>query len=732
MLLSLLLLPAGAAGRLSTSGKVPIPVILMEFQDVHFVNENASLRYFDGLLNSPGFSEDGAIGSVADYFKDNSSGAFVPEFELFGPVRLSKDMAYYGKNIYSSGERIGDALPAEAVVEACALAGIEDPELVLVIFAGYDESQGGPADALWAHQGSIGETGLYAFASELLGAEGERYIGAGHICHEIGHFLGLPDFYDTNGPTNGNSAEVYMYSLMSSGHRNNEGRTPPYLNAVERLLLGWMDASALLPLPEGRVKLKPIEEGSAYWSATSVDDEIFIYEARDARKWDESLPGGLLIYHLDRSAEFKDRWDNWRENNDLNATASHPCFFLIRSEATEDSRTRGRANMNGADIVFPGLARTLCYEPKDWSDSYTGVQITNISYERGATQIYVLKGAGENINGFVREENGSPVAGVNLLLGGEDGGVAAVSGSDGFFRLDLEEGSDDKVFLLSASKAGYRPRTVEVSRNGRRIASVPIILRREGEADETSLSKYDPSSRFGYFPKNVICASRFTASDLYCHVGEKLTEVSFYPYLGPAFEGDVYIIVDQGTKRVLNLKVEQLVKGLYFKNTVDISEYGIVVREGEDIYIGIGSPDASESLDFRPGTVYPGNKGNSYYTEFNLEKSSWKEMYVDVAGFHMDLALSAVVAENPHAGSLQELGWTTIDVGKGTYTGGDAFKLALLESPFTPVKAVSWFLDGTEVSGESIILTTGQRFISARIEYEDGRKEVLDLELNVR
>ena len=101
-------------------GEVHIPVIVLEFSDVHFTLEEP-LQHFQNLLNQPGYSVNGATGSVRDYFTDNSHNLFTPVFDVYGPVTLDKKMAYYGKDIIKNGQRIDDTAPEQALLDGCRL-----------------------------------------------------------------------------------------------------------------------------------------------------------------------------------------------------------------------------------------------------------------------------------------------------------------------------------------------------------------------------------------------------------------------------------------------------------------------------------------------------------------------------------------------------------------------------------------------------------------------------------
>jgi len=732
------------------------PVILAGFRDQGFTLE-APASLVQDMLCKNGFNYDGANGSVLDYYEFNSFGNFCPSFDVYGPVTLSGRMQDYGKDVYKQGERVGDTAPDKAVLEACQLLddavdfsrydadGDGFVDLVLVVYAGYDQAAGGKADALWAQQWDIQRSekqeitgarldgvglGQYIITPELNGSSGARLTGIGPVCHELGHFLGLPDFYDVDRAKGGNAGGVYGFSLMGSGLYNNDGHTPPTLNALELNLLGWISDEVFQPLPAGQAVLPPVHEGGVYVSATGTEGEFFLYEYRNGQGWDAALPEGLVIYRVDQSGRqvgdysAAELWMDWRNCNRVNALAEHPCFHLV--PASQPELLAFDATLATGRMVYPGLDQVLFYEPVDWNGNFTSVQLTNIRLSDGAARFRVLVDAGANINGRVCDMAGEPLSGVSVSLEGLD--LSALTDADGYFCLPLPAG-DETLFTLAAGKAGYAPVTAEVSLSGHRMASVALQLPGEDDARERTLSLYDKSAQMGYYQAvSVLGGVRFGPSDLYPYVGQELTEVAFYPYLQPAFEGEIYVVVDLDGERVLTRKVENLHKGPYFKQVLDLSDAHIVIPEGRELYIGYGSP--STDVHFRVGTVYPGKQGSSFYSPFSQEKSSWKELYVNSLGIYMDVALSATTLEQVSASSLTELGYSYIEPLLGTIKAGDRFPLKV----HTPegVTSVTWSLDGTVVSGESVVLkTSGTHSIRARLTYRDGREEVLELLLKV-
>lgn len=114
-------------------------VILVEYTDVKFNSGYDAFDYFNRMLNEEGFSDYSGTGCAAEYFRLNSGNSFRPEFDVFGPVTLSKNQAYYGGNDWYGN----DQHPEEMVKEACEL--LDD----VVDFSEYDRNHDGLVDNIF-------------------------------------------------------------------------------------------------------------------------------------------------------------------------------------------------------------------------------------------------------------------------------------------------------------------------------------------------------------------------------------------------------------------------------------------------------------------------------------------------------------------------------------------------------------------------------------------------------
>ena len=201
---------------------------------------------------------------------------------------------------------------------------------------------------------------------------------------------------------------------MCSGSYVNDGWTPPYLNIVERTLLGWVDESALQLFPhDGVYTLTSVDDNRAYKTLTDTEGEFFVYECRDTHGWDRHVPAsGLLVYHVDQSsrkvsiisddtprdvsASFL--WKYWDVYNAINENGSHPCFYIV--PAADQSNLRygyeyyegyGYYYNRNKDryIPFPGRKKVTSYVPVSWNGVIGDAALSEIAYADGQSTFRV-------------------------------------------------------------------------------------------------------------------------------------------------------------------------------------------------------------------------------------------------------------------------------------------------------------------------------------------------------
>lgn len=381
-------------------GKKKFLVILVEFQDLSFTVSNPQ-NAFSRLLNEKGYSENGGTGSSYDYYYDNSNGQFDPSFDVYGPFKANGRMSSYGT------DRASYAF-AEACQNGDSQINFADYDLdndgvidnIFFYYAGYNQAEGGGDLTIWPHQWefhyhtSVRLDGkrlkTYACTSEYSGYSGSKKMaGIGTFTHEFGHVIGLPDFYDTDYEQNGQAPGLSNLSLMDAGPYNNNGKTPPYMNAIEKVMVGWMKS-----VPEwtesGQKTIEPAENHVAFYTPTSNPGEYFVYEYRGGNGWDKYIGAtGLAIYQVDASQNkvggitAENMWKNWRSYNAVNTYASHECCNLIESYP-------GRSQYsNPKELLFPGRQNKTEFNASsnpaavEWNGAPTGYNLSNIKEEGG-------------------------------------------------------------------------------------------------------------------------------------------------------------------------------------------------------------------------------------------------------------------------------------------------------------------------------------------------------------
>ena len=325
----------GFGGKGSTSffphtGSPRAIVLLVQFANRPFKVQPR--KAFNQYLNSMadkhqdfGTAEDRNTGSVKKYFSDMSGGKFKPQFDLYGPITMPKNVSYYGEGS-SSMEKY-----RELVSEACTMMDDSldfsmydadkdgNVDLVYIIYAGYGESVSSIDSTLWPKAFVCGteikKDGKYVrlagISNELNGRPDGKYSstsgllinGVGLFCHEFSHCMGLPDFYPTVSPqwTTANDKQDFdaydnqgmeEWDVMDNGIYLYNGYSPTAYTAWEREKMGWLTIETLTK--EGKVELKSIDEGGKAYriknDKNTSGNEYYIVENIQAKGWNKKLP----------------------------------------------------------------------------------------------------------------------------------------------------------------------------------------------------------------------------------------------------------------------------------------------------------------------------------------------------------------------------------------------------------------------------------------------------------
>lgn len=420
-------------------------VVLVDFKNKKFADGH-DLEYYKNVINGKDFSdeEEGYVGSVRDYFLAQSNGQFELDFDVVGPVTMSKNYGYYGNDgAYQKDEKV-----YEMIKEACD--GIQDKvnlkdydwdgdgeaDQVFFLYAGLGQASGGSAGTVWPHESELrywpcgvlsyptGKINTYACANELQPETqgSSRYIsaGIGTICHEFSHCLGFADMYDTTG---GGGYGMSVFDVMDQGSYNGNGFVPCNYTAFERIYAGWVEAIEL----ESPATVKDMKSVSDYGRPFIMynyknTNEYFLLENRQNTGWDKGLYGsnGLLIVHVNYVPS---RW----ANNTVNSSGEKiQCCTVVNADGSRE--TTNQYSLQGDLYPYEVKGVTMNDEFTDESEpaaklytknsdnSYAlGIPITQIKRSKGSVSFLVCGGDDKNVidntfNGVVDGINGVTVA----------------------------------------------------------------------------------------------------------------------------------------------------------------------------------------------------------------------------------------------------------------------------------------------------------------------------------
>lgn len=309
-------------------------IILVNFADSKFNTSKfgPTQTLYYRIANEANYGENNFKGSISDYFKAQSGGQFLLDFDVAGPVTLPYGYSYYGQN----DDDGYDKRPTQMVREACQAVdgsvdfskydwdGDGEVEEVFVVYAGNGEHDTtNQPNLIWPHMDNLANyheeltldgvtINTYACASELNGDK--TLSGIGTFCHEFSHCMGFPDMYDT--ASDGNNFGMGSWDLMDYGSYNGDGYVPAGYSGYEKMVCGWTTPIELdKPMTvNGMERLADMGQTYIIYNKGNRN-EYYILENRQQSGFDKYLPGsGLLIERVDYD---KDIWE-WNAVNTTN------------------------------------------------------------------------------------------------------------------------------------------------------------------------------------------------------------------------------------------------------------------------------------------------------------------------------------------------------------------------------------------------------------------------------
>lgn len=400
-----------------TIGKHDVLVILVQFTDRKFSMDNPA-DYYQRFFHQKGFSDNGAQGSVYDYYSYGSNGKYDPQFKVYGPITVGHSYRYYSGTggMYDTYKMIQEVVPMvdtqyDVDFHDFDTDGDGKVDNVYCIYAGYGQADSYDASSIWPHSANLShltEAGLdesfsvdgvtidrYTVSQEING-QTNLTCGIGTFVHEFGHVLGLADYYNNQNTSATN--QLGAWDVMASGAYNHSQNRPPTFSAFERYSLGWQDLVPLSTTTDTLVDVKPYENGgdALRVSVPGKIGEYFIIENRQQKGWDASLPGhGLLIWHIDEDQAI------WNQNKP-NYETNHQRVDIVEAD--------GRTSVMGkAGDTFPGSSNITSYNFLPWQSDSLLFGFAWLQENPDSTAMFLLSGTDFKLE--------SPTIEVDSLMG---------------------------------------------------------------------------------------------------------------------------------------------------------------------------------------------------------------------------------------------------------------------------------------------------------------------------
>lgn len=373
----------------NTKGTQQILVLLVEFS-------NMSIQYSDSEWSQTFFGTTNK--SVNHYYKEVSGNQlnFVPANETKGTandgiVKVTLNHVHEsGSTVVAEALAAADPYIDMASYDTDGDGYIQDDELrIVTILAGYEASYDSQTPSVWGHKTSLSAENAPVLDGVMLceGWHGGSYTQQGErqgnhqatigiLAHELGHTLGLPDLYDTDGSSSG----VGMHSLMglgSWGSMVNEysGATPVHLDAWSKIMLGYVTPTIARSETSQSYTLHSISTGAynVVQVPISEPDQYFLLENRQAEGYDRGLnyAGGIAIWHIDQSRT--GNYDDYRRLVDLEEVSVYAPYFT---------------SFNGASFTPTSNPNSNRYYGSDQKPTGVNVAVTSSSSSSMNVNVY--------------------------------------------------------------------------------------------------------------------------------------------------------------------------------------------------------------------------------------------------------------------------------------------------------------------------------------------------------
>ena len=382
-------------GGFPTTGTRKLIMILANFSNTTTTYTQAQFNNYMNQVNYNG------TGSFRDFFIEASYGQLTVNTTVTTWVTLPNTHDYYGPQAKWGEFAYASCVAANPIVDFSQFDNDGDGNVdgIAIIHQGRGQEESGSTSDIWSHSWDLSSAGysvaqrtmdgvkVYAYTTmPETSASGMGTIGV--MCHEFGHNLGAPDFYDTNYGTNGQYDGTGDWDLQASGSWNGAaGTKPAQPNAYTKCYIyGWATPALLSTAQTVTVNNSSAQNTSSFYRYnTPTSNEYFLIENRQKTGFDVGLPGhGMIIYHVDGT------YITAHSNaNDINVGSHQGLFPMSAVSTTANGVMTGAGAVSTSGCPWPGTGNKTTFtdattpNSKSWANANTGFPLINIAENSG-------------------------------------------------------------------------------------------------------------------------------------------------------------------------------------------------------------------------------------------------------------------------------------------------------------------------------------------------------------
>lgn len=326
---------ADRLGTFPTTGVNNLIVILANFNNT---STSYSQSNFNNMMNQNNYN---GTGSFKQYYLEVSYGQLTINTTVVGWVTVPHTHDYYGPDSRWAEFARDAVVAADPLVDYSLFDNDNNGRVdgVAIYHQGKGQETTGNVNDIWSHSYTLPAGGFNVsldgkmIVDYTVQAEKQYWsmAGIGVICHEFGHNLGAPDFYDTNYDAGGSFDGTGDWDIMGSGAYNGNGDRPAHHNMWSKKFYGWVQPQEIYY--DGNFSLQSSTiYPQAYFFTTSKTGEYFLMENMQQTGFNTNVPGnGMLIYHVD------EYWIQSHMNqNNINASA-HQGLYVVSAQGGTNS-----------------------------------------------------------------------------------------------------------------------------------------------------------------------------------------------------------------------------------------------------------------------------------------------------------------------------------------------------------------------------------------------------------